>query len=312
MDSFIKNTDSNKVLILGNGFDLDLGWNTRFSDYIKSAYWPKNKHPGSILSYLESRINLVNWFDLEFEIGRYFSGLGTRKDSKITKGINRDYFLQLADGFAHYLSEVTKAPLISDSVAAKVLSAVLDNSDFLSIYSFNYTSLHDIAANLGLHGHFRYEHVHGSLKDNSLIIGAPEDVELNPGYEFLYKTFHEHYGSNSLIHDLHDAKEVVFFGHSLGPTDYHYSQKFFKDQCAEGLSRQAAKKITIFTYDNDSRLAILKQLRQMNEKRTNLLYNQNDFKIIMTCKGDCPELQEFLKHLCHTKKHSSMITNIFA
>jgi hypothetical protein len=38
----------------------------------------------------------------------------------------------------------------------------------------------------------------------------------------------------------------------------------------------------------------------MNENKTNLLYGQNDFKIIMTSKGDSPELKAFLEHLRQT------------
>ena len=28
-----------KVFIIGNGFDLDLGWKTRYSDFASSKYW---------------------------------------------------------------------------------------------------------------------------------------------------------------------------------------------------------------------------------------------------------------------------------
>ena len=28
-----------KVFIIGNGFDLDLGWKTRYSDFAKSSFW---------------------------------------------------------------------------------------------------------------------------------------------------------------------------------------------------------------------------------------------------------------------------------
>lgn len=31
-----------RLLIIGNGFDLDLGRNTRYSDFAKSEFWPKN------------------------------------------------------------------------------------------------------------------------------------------------------------------------------------------------------------------------------------------------------------------------------
>ena len=305
MNSVVLPSNSNRVLILGNGFDLDLGWNTKFSDYVKSKYWPKNAPPGSILSYLESCRNIADWFDLELEIGKFFSGSATRGDSKYVQEFNQKYFLKLVDGFKQYLIEATKEPVRQDSIAAIVLSAIMDNSNFSSIYSFNYTSLNDIANRLSLYASFNYEHVHGSIQNDDIIIGAPEDVDLNPGYEFLYKTFNEHYTSNSLIHDLRDAREVVFFGHSLGPTDYHYFREFFREQCREGLSRQETKKITIFTYDNASRLAILSQLRKMNEKRTNLLYNQNDFKIIITSNGMNTDVRAFLNHLDQTGSYKS-------
>ena len=114
-----------------------------------------------------------------------------------------------------------------------------------------------------------------------------------------------------MIHDLRDAKEVVFFGHSLGPTDYHYFQEFFKTQCVDGLPRKDAKKITIFTYDDESRISILSQLRRMNENKTNLLYGQNDFKIIMTSKGESLEFKAFLKHLRQTAKNRKSIYTAF-
>lgn len=300
MQSIIKHSDSNRVLILGNGFDLDLGWNTRFSDFMRSKYWPKNNHSGSILHHLERCRDLTDWFDLEYQIGVYASGTATRGDSKRSRDINREYFQKMVDGFKMYLLEATKAPINSNCVAAIVLKAILKNLNFSAIYTFNYTSLDNICQQLDLQSRIVYEYVHGSLQDESIIIGAPEDVDVNEGYEFLYKTFNEHYSSNSLIHDLRDAKEVVFFGHSLGPTDYHYFQEFFKAQCVDGLPRKDAKKITIFTYDDASRLAILGQLRKMNEKKTNLLYNQNDFKIIMTSRGESQDLKTFLEHLHNT------------
>lgn len=42
----MKNMEKNKIpkrlLIIGNGFDFDLGRNTRYSDFAKSDFWPKN------------------------------------------------------------------------------------------------------------------------------------------------------------------------------------------------------------------------------------------------------------------------------
>lgn len=301
MKQLVTASDSKRVLIIGNGFDLDLGWNTRFADFINSEFWPTNHHNGSILSYLKSRSYISNWIDLEAELGNFSSSNITNSNPPRIVDINRKYFSELVSGFKQFLCKVVETEIKKDSVASIVLSEILSNQHFSSIYSFNYTDLHSIALKLGLSDGFEYDHVHGSLRDDNIIIGAPEDAKLNSGYEFLYKTFSPYYQSSNLIYDLREAKEVVFFGHSLGPTDYHYFEAFFKAQCEDGLEKKNAKKITIFTYDDASRISILKQLRRMNNNKTNLLYHQNDFKIITTCNGSS-DLDEFIAHLRRTSK----------
>ena len=59
------------VLIIGNGFDLDLGLPTRYSDFAESNYWPKEdvyradrtglldtSVPQSLASYLNEKKNI--------------------------------------------------------------------------------------------------------------------------------------------------------------------------------------------------------------------------------------------------------------
>ena len=304
MKDIVKPSDNKRVLVIGNGFDLDLGWNTRFSDFATSKYWPQNSHVGSILEYLTKRRQVTNWFDIEKEIGDYASRTDMGFHSLRTIQTNKTYFEALVNGFKSYLLEEIQKPIKDDSLAAIVLSEILKNQQFSSIYSFNYTDLYEISRRLNITCPFAYEHVHGALKTNDMIIGAPEDKELNNGYEYLYKTFNEHYKSNALIYDLSDAKEVVFFGHSLGPTDYHYFRSFFKTQCQECLQRADAKKITLFTYDDNARISILRQLRTMNDKKTSLLVNKNDFKVFMTKDGVTSEIESFIEHLRLTSQEA--------
>lgn len=312
MKDIVHPSDSNRVFIIGNGFDLDLGWNTRFSDYAKSNFWPHNQYVGSILSHLGSRRNLNEWFDLEKEIGAYASSPRT-STSKSNITLNKDCFNKLVEGFKQYLKNEVQIQVKSDSVAAIIFSEILDNQNFSSLYSFNYTDLYLIAQKLNITYPFKYHHMHGSLKEDNIIIGAPEDIDLNPGYEFLYKTFHTNYTSSGLIYDLSEAKEIVFFGHSLGPTDYHYFKSLFQNQCREDLNKADAKRITIFTYDEDARISILKQLRKMNDNKTNLLFHKNDFRVITTKNGVTQEINEFVSHLRKTsaKAYESMMRILF-
>ena len=72
------NSVPNRLLILGNGFDLSLGRETRYSDFAKSRFWPENLK-SELFSYLEEKANLERWFDLESELARYIQTV--RKES---------------------------------------------------------------------------------------------------------------------------------------------------------------------------------------------------------------------------------------
>lgn len=62
------------VLILGNGFDLDLGLKTSYKDFWESEYCPKN-YPAPLIRHLNQRwkddLDAVKWYDLENELLEY-------------------------------------------------------------------------------------------------------------------------------------------------------------------------------------------------------------------------------------------------
>ncbi len=71
------------VLILGNGFDLDLGLKTSYKDFWESEFCPKD-YPAPLIKYLDEKTSSnreeVRWYDLEKELLNY--GL-LQKDSAI-------------------------------------------------------------------------------------------------------------------------------------------------------------------------------------------------------------------------------------
>ena len=146
-----------------------------------------------------------------------------------------------------------------------------------------------IAKQLNLDATISFEYVHGSIEKRSAILGVEDKTDLRPGYSFLYKTFNRNYESHHIQYDMAEADEIVFFGHSLGRNDYHYFQQLFRMQSSENLQRANSKRITIFTYDDDSRIDILEQLREMNDKNTNLCTKYD----IM----DKERLKRFFNHL---------------
>lgn len=61
---------------------------------------------------------------------------------------------------------------------------------------------------------------------------------------------------------------------------------FFSMQCQENMNRNDSKRITIFTYDDVSRIQILEQLRSMNDRKMDLLFNLNQLQILCTKNGE--------------------------
>ncbi len=63
------------VVILGNGFDLDLGLKTSYKDFWESEFCPKD-YPAPIIHHLNQRWNddldAVKWYDLENELLNYY------------------------------------------------------------------------------------------------------------------------------------------------------------------------------------------------------------------------------------------------
>ena len=66
------------VLILGNGFDVDLGLQTRYSDFWKSEFCPKD-YPAPLIHHLNQcwpdNLEAVRWYDLENELLNYYKSI---------------------------------------------------------------------------------------------------------------------------------------------------------------------------------------------------------------------------------------------
>lgn len=281
------------VLVIGNGFDLDLGLKTQFSHFAESPLWPERPAgTANMYDVLNRQKKISKWLDLEQLLVQYASNRNGSTSPAFALS-DKSFYNKLSNALSLYLKDQQESEIRKSSNAAKLLEVILSVHHWVKIYSFNYTDLHLLANKLGLTPKFTYEHVHGSLKDDSVILGIPDSADVHSNYEFLYKTFNKNYSSHEILYDLLDADEVIFFGHSLSPVDYHYFQRFFRMQCRSDMKRSEGKRITIFTYDETARISILKQLREMNDKRTDLLMNQNAFQIFMTDGCDDDKIEMF-------------------
>ena len=284
-----------KVFIIGNGFDLNLGWKTSYRSFIESDLWPlKDRLPNCPLgSYLKDRIDIERWYDLEQILKEYASDGSERAQADPRDEI---FFNVLKTSLAKFIMNAEEATIDKDSLAVKILDAILQNGFFSSIYSFNYTSLYKVAQKAGIKSGFNYQSVHGSIDGDPIILGISDIADIVPGYSYLKKVFNPRYRPHHIRFDLQECDEVVFFGHSLGDNDYPYFSDFFESQ-SQCLNRSQSKRITIFTKDNFSRIQLLEQLHLMNKGKTEHLINDNEFNIIMADYPDNEFLDVFFKHL---------------
>ena len=296
-----------RTLIIGNGFDLDLGLATTYRQFASSELWPITNLDflGSPLAQkLEEERNRNSWFDIENILWQY-AREKELSDSELASAIfgseqrDREVFNRVSDALMKYIQVQELAKPKVDSVAARVYKAIVENGYFDRIISFNYTDLNKIGSNLGCPD-VQYSHVHGSVKDGHVILGIADNNAVRRGYQYMYKTSDTFYKSSNIRFSLQNAEEVVFFGHSLGLQDYHYFQQFFLKQSGDSLSEEDSIKITFFTRDANSQEDMNNRLRDMIREKMNNFRDNNQVQFIRTADSNKTDLEDFLKHLKQT------------
>ena len=294
----IENHIPRSVLILGNGFDLDLGIQTKYSQFADSPDWPfkdvKSYEDDTLPYFLNSHKNQVDtWFDLEELLANYAcKSTGLTKD-KILKA-KQDFYV-LSNALNEYLvkQEDDFVKQMNDSIgrtkratpAHYILQHFL-KKEVRTIYTFNYTNAYRISKQFILNIDAVYNHIHGSTRESNIILGAGDQRNLKDDFFEFYKSANPFYKSNNLVEDLNDADEVYIFGHSLGKNDHDYFSDFFKKVC-KSVHRPFAPgkiKVRIFTYDEKSEIDIKKQLMTLTDNHLIGIYAHCDFKILKTSK----------------------------
>ena len=290
------------LLILGNGFDKDLGMKTSYRDFAESTFWPfptvSTEAQDSLAYFLnECKNDVTTWFDLE-ELLAVFAKKSKASNEQVKRDFQelailtnslKDYLQSQEDKFCKKMDSSRHAK--RDIPARNVLQRFIRNKKGNRIYTFNYTNAYRIAKRIVLEAkNTDFLHVHGAIKDDDIILGTGDQREFNPAYFGFYKSANSAYKSSKLVEDLALADEVYIFGHSLGTNDHDYFYDFFQDCTHYRLNpnNHKQRKIRIFTCDDKSELEIKKQLMTLTDKHLIGLYAHCDFKILKTC----PEYQD--------------------
>nr|DAT41406.1 MAG TPA: abortive infection protein [Caudoviricetes sp.] len=201
----MENNANSTLLILGNGFDLNLGLKTSYIDFMQSEYFDSLLKNGSnkFAIYLKSKARAdARWVDIEEELKSYtkhvlsvYTEPNTHASEKI-KFLKEDY-RSLCIQLKSYLEQAQNEEINSNSLAKSLVERIyykcLDSSVDIQIINFNYTnSVHRI---LDWHHDINYEkcvkHVHGSLRDE-IVFGIEDSYPLDSRCVFLYKSYNKY------------------------------------------------------------------------------------------------------------------------
>lgn len=277
---------NNALLVIGNGFDLDLGLKTSYRDFVSNELcegegrfpFVRGGRNGMLGKYIfQETANINKWFDLENILAEFGSQNSILSSEEI--GSIREDYQSLKHALQQYLKSIDVSASNYESSACKIIKALACFTIMPpEVYTFNYTNFSKICESLNVCGFGRENYVHGSL-DDDIVFGVGDSFSLSRDLSFLYKTNNPAYQSSHLQNAFETSDVVMIFGLSLSEIDYTYFEDFFR-HVSEGKSVKR-KYIRIFTCDEISKRDIMYNLRQMN-KGLIKLFSYSDFDIVMT------------------------------
>lgn len=275
---------SKVTVVLGNGFDLDLGLKTRYSDFAKSKYWTElmdnNLHSSDstrLIGFLRQKYDVEKWIDIEDALLQFARKKYKDNDISHAKEDEIDY-LAICNSLKDYLREQQNNFVPSkNSVAKDILSFLADRSNQSRLYTFNYTQLNVLAKKYGIMM-TDADHIHGTLDmGGDIILGIETSESIPEEYAFLFKTQNRYYHHSNILKDLRDRDEYVFFGHSLNGMDYIYFESLFIGLAHSSIT---TPRLTIITKDITAETQFKNYLRKMHIALQSLFSNSHPVFIL--------------------------------
>ena len=302
------------VIVLGNGFDLDLGWDTSYkSFYDKHNGWKKFKTSEDDLFQYVIKQTPGNWFDFErtlheYALHRAEEPFSIDDEYKIERDI-QDY-KGLKTQLMAFISDATKSPINKDSYAYRLLEAyvkakmnrISDSFFPIRLFSYNYTPLLDVIHQIDNNAKVSYTPVHGRTMDQSIIFGFHDDPNIPKEYRSIQKSMDENYKSSDIVTASLQANTIIFFGLSLGYIDGVYFKNLFTQISNLSNPQLINKRIVFITLNSQSENGIKNNLLDMGIN-LQLLYNSNRISFIYTDKIPKGKTEKVFEELLNSLSH---------
>lgn len=263
------------VAIIGNGFDLNLGLRTSYSDFMESEKFLDLADRNDLAKHLAVVNDSVNWVDIEEELIRYSKNASGQKSLNLEKD-----FVRIRAALMDYMAGI-KVSRYSSSQCAYSFIKELVNTNFL-IFDFNYTgSTKEILRLLGVSKdeiELRLIKVHGSVEEGKIIFGVQDNADIRREHIFLRKAYAQYYQAVDMEFNFKRMRSLHVFGHSLGVTDHSYFTQFFGDQSKPLVDHSVD--FYFYYYGDLGYNQLVQQLEILTEKRLGAFRKKNQVHFI--------------------------------
>ena len=263
------------VLVIGNGFDLDLGLPTSYSQFLASDEFVAltAKH-NKLAQYLEKKHLVQNWVDIENEL--IIASKTNAADPLRNKP--SDYleeYKALREALVQYIKKLEYKNLNEHSAAYCAFHKVCDR-DSVCIVNFNYTETISVLLRYRFPDATHIQ-IHGAAANGKIVFGVHDQADIKNEHVFLRKAV------SSALYKKHFAGEfmrnasesVSIFGHSLGNTDFTQFLPFFDlDQ------HEKSSKLDVYYHSESSYYDLYGNIDLLTNNQLQRFSRQHEFKMI--------------------------------
>ena len=266
----------NKTIILGNGFDINLGLPTKYSQFIASNEFKLqygfdglnhsvngDEHQSNLFRHIYMKANSdERWTDIEKILSDYAKSGSvqymTKRGPKVVPNVSNAeiyrYYESLKASLKRYIAGIMYPMYINRKSLAYKLLLSISRCPYgdMSVISFNYTIPSSFLPELNLAN--KIYNVHGDI-NSDIILGFNNSGHYDTSYDYMVKSKEPGNRIEMVQSRILSAEELLVFGHSLGESDRDY----FRD-----VLPSFSKRVIFITENDASKQSMISELNNMN------------------------------------------------
>lgn len=271
---------------------------------LESFFYDNSYKSHSLVAQLQLASDELLWFDIEEEIHKFVLS-HSEKSEQVIRDI-RNEFNMIRTALSGYLKRVSKElerKANEDRLSYRLLFQLQACPMSIIEIFFNYTNPSLFLPIATYYKNAQFTYVHGSLRNNDIVLGCDlqKGEKVNRQLSFMYK-YNMLNRANHVARNLLEAKEIIFFGHSVNEMDFGYFREFFK---AASAAPNPIRHLTMITFDEESERTIKDNIRNQGISVTDLYNNLWTFEFIHTKNVYAEEKEEI-------EKWNSMMSRLLA